>query len=184
MNRLPIIVLVALGLFATVANAGGRSVEHRMQLGINMFPTMVGGNLALKAKPNADGKLLLVIVYREDPQVGNQVAEKLRGTVKRIYKYPIRVAVTNSHGFGAFSEERIAGIFFAEQLSPEQRDAVARFGIEKKAVVFSPFNGDVREGVMAGLHVSTRVLPALNLSTLRKAGMQMHKLFLKLAKIY
>lgn len=182
---LVIVVLSATkALFATKAHGGSRGVEHQIQLGIKMFPTMVGGNLDIKARRNEDGKLLLVILYRGNIRAGEQAADKLRSSVKRIYKYPIRVVVTDDFDFKAFSEEKVAGLFFVEQLSPDQRNAAIRFGINKKAIVFSPFNGDVEKGVMAGMHISTRVQPALNVSTIRKSGIRMNKLFLKVAKTY
>lgn len=186
MQRLFLIISVLCILmvpWAAVAHADA-AVEHRITLGIKMFPMMVGGNLGLKSMRSADGTVLLLILYRESLKVGEQVADRLHSAVERIQTYPIRVIVTRKFNADTFPETPVAGVFLAEPFPSEQRDAIIDFGIKKKAIVFSPFEGDVPKGVLAGIHVSTRVQPALNLSTIQQAGIRINKLFLKVAKIH
>ncbi|MBF0136100.1 MAG: hypothetical protein H7833_16210 [Magnetococcus sp. DMHC-1] len=181
---LSILVWVLLACVATLARAGDSEAEYTLQLGIKMFPTLIGGNLDLDSQRNSAGKLLLLVVYQDNLQAGEEVVKKMNNSIKVIYKSPVQIELSDVAGCKEFDSRSVAGIFLAEQLDPAHRAEIIRFGIKKKSVVFSSFKGDVQQGIMAGLHVATQVQPALNLAALRETGMRMNQLFFKVAKTY
>ena len=176
--------LVTLGCLATVAQAVDSGAEYALQLGIKMFPTLVGGNLDIDTQKNAEGKLLLLVVYQENRPGGEEVVARMNSSVRVIYKTPVQILLTDVAGFAAFAAQPVAGIFLTEPLALTPRTATIAFGIQKKAVVFSPFDGDVQQGILAGLHIAIQVQPALNLTTLRNSGIRMNQLFFKVAQTY
>ncbi|MBF0272139.1 MAG: hypothetical protein HQL98_08770 [Magnetococcales bacterium] len=157
---------------------------HRLQLGIKIFPALVGGNLDLASQTNKDGTLLLLIVYGEDRGTGENLVRMLNTSTRVIDHYPIQVVVCMVSEFRQFADRPVAGIFLAESLKSAPMEEIIVFGIAKKSIIFSPFEGDVQNGVMAGMEISTQVKPALNLVTLRKSGIRLNSLFIKVAKIY
>lgn len=167
------------------ANVGSNDyADHRLRLGEKMFPHIIGGNLDLSKKQNKDGKLLLVVFYQHNRTLAEEIADRLQSTVKYIYKYQIRITVTNDISFQGVGDDVIAGIFFSEQLADDQRNAILQFSSKHQIIVFSSFHGDVAAGVTAGLYIATQVKPALNLTTINKASIRINNLFFKVAKIY
>jgi hypothetical protein len=65
---------------------------------------------------------------------------------------------------------------------PEALPQIIEFGIDSHTVVFSPFRSDVSKGVLGGLHVSDRILPHINMATLRASGLRFKPFFLEVAK--
>jgi len=161
-----------------------QSTRDRVWLGLQMFPALVGGNMDIRTKLDSGGKLLLLVVFQNDRVWAKKMAESLDKRVNNIYKYPIRTDITEDIDFKAYNPGQVAGVFVSEQLSPDRRTRLVSFGIRHRIVIFSPFVKDVEEGVTAGLHISTQTRPALNLTTIRKSGLRMNKLFFKVAKTY
>ncbi|MBF0629064.1 MAG: hypothetical protein HQL91_12675 [Magnetococcales bacterium] len=181
------LVTVLLGfllVFATMTRAANGEVDHLLQLGIKMFPTLVGGDLELTNQKNEAGKLLLLVLYQENRTAGEEVLKRLQGSVQTIYKLPVQIVLTDPAGLANFDKQPVAGIFCAEPLSPFPRMVLIKFGLQKKSIVFSPFAGEVQQGILSGLHISTQVQPALNLTTLNAMGMHINPLFFKVAKTY
>ncbi|MBF0461926.1 MAG: hypothetical protein HQL87_11060 [Magnetococcales bacterium] len=183
LSLLAVLLLTLIGCVTEGVCLGSRN-EYYLQLGIKMFPSLVGGNLDLAAQKNAAGKLLLLVVYRENRASGEQVANTLNNSIQVIDQFPIQVALCMVDECRAFAQEAVAGVFLAEPLTARQIEAIKQFSIHTKAVLFSPFEGDVQNGIMTGLFISTQVKPALNLLTLRQSGIRMNTLFLKVAKTY
>ncbi len=180
--------VLLLCLFVNIdASLGGMINSQNRQLlllGLQMFPALAGGDKGLNAKRNTKGEILLLIVYQEDQREAEKTAELLIATAKNIKGYPVKVEITKDLTFEKYIDTSIGGIFLAEPLSASQRKQVIRYGIARHVIVFSPFKGDVKAGVLAGIHVSAQILPALNLNTLRRSEIRFSNLFLKVAKTF
>ncbi|MBF0369828.1 MAG: hypothetical protein HQL52_10255 [Magnetococcales bacterium] len=183
LRRLLLLMLLLAGPVG-LATAGGFELGDRVQIGVRMFPKMVGGNLQISTKKNPSGKLLLLVAYDKDWKTGQKVAEHLKSSVDNIHNLPLEVAVTGDLDFKPYEADHIAGIFLADKLSKGKLDRLIDFGIKRQIVLFSPFEGDVARGVTTGLYVATRVRPALNLTTLVNSKIRYNRLFLKVAKSY
>ncbi|NGZ06937.1 MAG: hypothetical protein G8237_11340 [Magnetococcales bacterium] len=158
--------------------------EHLLQLGVKMFPTLVGGNLDLDNLINADGALTLLVLYQENRLAAQGVVNRLQASVRIIHKYPVDIRMVDVAGLSAWQTPPVAGVFLAESMVRTFLATIQQFGNHKKTIIFSPFDGDVQQGILSGLSISTQVKPALNLVTLRAAGIRMNPLFFKVAKTY
>jgi len=160
------------------------NVEHRINIGLKLFPTIVGGNLNLGNKLNDDGKLLLLIAVKKNHTQAQIMEHTLRQTVNNIYKYPLSIKVTDNLFLQKNQNLKIAGIFISEKFPKNELQSIIDFGIKNKTIVFSPFTDDVEQGAHAGIFIRTQIKPALNITTIKKTGIRFNKLFLKVAKLY
>ncbi|MBF0192535.1 MAG: hypothetical protein HQL99_15565 [Magnetococcales bacterium] len=184
-NRLLVSVLILFQMLWGASNGPCADLnDHKLHLGIKMFPALIGGNLDLSGQTDKKGTLLLLIVYEENRGVGEQVARTMNLSGKVIDTFPFQVEVCTVSELKTFAERPVAGVFLVESLAAEPMEKVTAFGVVKQSIVFSPFEGDVQKGVLAGMDISTQVKPALNLATLRKSGIRLNALFIKVAKTY
>ncbi|MFT5546614.1 MAG: hypothetical protein ACI8YD_002314, partial [Rheinheimera aquimaris] len=75
-------------------------------------------------------------------------------------------------------------IFVSQPLSDAQAAALVAYSIKQHIIVFSPFEGDVERGILAGLSVEATVKPLLNRHTLEASELQIKSFYLKVAKLY
>lgn len=160
------------------------NTDHLLQLGVKMFPTLVGGNLDLESQKSDSGNLLLLVLFHDNRSAAEGVVNRLQASVRVILKYGIDVQAVDARNVSLFQPQPVAGIFLAESMAPALRASVQEFGNIKKSIVFSPFEGEVQQGILSGLSIATQVKPALNLVTLRASGIRMNPLFFKVAKTY
>ncbi len=180
-------VLWLLGIFwAIVAHAANDALDSPDQLwvGMKLFPTMVGGDTRLEKKLGEDGKLLLLIVYQNNTTLAASVVTRLSRIADKINEHPIRIEATHTIDLGSWLSVPVAGIFLAEPLFGSQRQQVIQFGIAHHLVTFSSFIDDVKDGILAGIHISGKIRPALNLRTLKESDIQYNPLILNIAKTY
>jgi hypothetical protein len=102
------------------------------------------------------------------------------GTIRNI---PIRIQCLpvspQSH-----AEMVPAGIFIIQHLTRSEVRQVAQFGEEHQVVTFSPFAGDVEEGILAGIFITDRILPYVNLATMKRSSIRLKPFFLRIAKTH
>ncbi|MGE0081102.1 MAG: hypothetical protein AB7U81_07390 [Thiohalomonadaceae bacterium] len=153
--------------------------ERRILVGLKLFPAVLAADrdIALKAAP--DGRLHLLVVYLEDPEVARRAAERLReaGPIRDI---PV-VVQTIRYSALATLEHSPAALFLVEW-SPESIPATVAFANTHGRIVFSPFRGDVSLGAHAGVFVGDRILPLINPTALSQAGIQLKPFFLEVAR--
>lgn len=165
------------------------NVERRLRIGLGLFRGLLASDLDLASKTNIDNQLMLLLVYQDDPtdvqplidQLSNSGRGKKKGKVRNL---PLKVVVTNDISFQNYQEDVPAGIYIAEDLSDNALEAVIEYGIANHIIVYSPFEGHVQKGILAGLDIGIRVQPSINLLTLKKSGLHIKALFLKIAKAY
>ena len=187
MKRLFVTNILISCLFLTLASLSAgmdQSEQDRFWLGVKMFSPIVGGDLDLETKLGSDGKLLLLIVYKNNRPLADNVVSSLRSMVSNISEHPVRIVATSDLSFKDYQAVKVAGIFISEQFTPNSLHPIVCFGIKRQLVVFSPFIGDVQQGVSAGIYISTQIKPAFNLTTINKSGIHMNKLFYKVAQTY
>ncbi|CAK0770458.1 conserved exported hypothetical protein [Gammaproteobacteria bacterium] len=182
MNRLFLIVSILL-TFAQAAN-DTQELTDQLWVGMKFFPTMVGGDMRLNEKLGQDGKLLLLVVYHNNVTLAETVVNRLSRVADRIGEYPVRFEATNTLDFIEWQSIPIAGIFLAESPSTLQRRQIIQFGITRHLVTFSSFSDDVQNGILTGIHVSSKIRPALNLKTLKSSGIPYNDLIVEIAKTY
>lgn len=183
-----LLVLLLVG-WHQVARAADEAQERRIRIGLRLFRVTLAADEDLAHKADPAGKLLLVVFYAEDSNLAKEFAEELRqlgrgderGTIRKV---PIDVQVSNDPELKAYWNRVPAGIFLVEDLGEDKIRRLVHYGIEHHIIVYSPFEGDVDRGVLAGLAIETTVRPYINLHTLRESKIRIMNFFLKVAKHY
>ena len=156
--------------------------ELRAWAGINLFVSFLVANQDISTKKNIDGKLTLILVYNDNEKLSEEMRRHLE-KVRSIRGTPIEIITTNYDSINSFGDTPIAGIFLTQPLEEDIRSLI-QFGIEKRVIVFSPFEGDVEIGVPAGIVVSSIILPYINLNTIKESKINIKENFLEIAETY
>jgi hypothetical protein len=156
--------------------------ELRVRAGLDLFPSLVTADLDISKKKGSDGTLTLLLIYTDNRAQAVLMAQTL-GELKTIRNIPIRVEVSNDLTMGAYAANPPAGIFLTQPLY-ERLSEIIKYAIDKGVILFSPFQGDVEKGVLGGLHISDRVLPFINKSTMNAAGINIKQFFMRVSVIY
>jgi hypothetical protein len=174
---------VVLSLAVAVSSfAAGTRDRERILVGLDLFPSLLAADRDIARKVGSDGKLHLFLIYRDDPVGCHPFAEKLRriGTVRNI---PIQVDFVRL----PLRDEKLpvpAGVFVLQHLSRSEIGRLVRFGTGHGIITFSPFAGDVEAGILAGIFITDRVLPYVNLETVQRSSVRLKPFFLRIAKTY
>ncbi|MEZ5584768.1 MAG: hypothetical protein R3F37_20165 [Candidatus Competibacteraceae bacterium] len=163
--------------------------EQRVQIGLRLFRALLAADQDLGQKVNAQGQLSLALLYRDDRRQAEVFATALqesgRGSEQgKIRNYPIRIILIDGIHLKELQEQAPAAIYLVQPLPDPILESVIRYGIDHQRIVFSPFEGHVEKGVLAGLAIEGRVLPYINRITLRRSGVRLKSLLLKVAKIH
>lgn len=159
----------------------GEQTERRILVGLKLFPAVLAADRNLENKIAPDGKLHVLVVYKERPDAAERVAMRLReaGAIRDIPLVVETVAYTHLNQ----RPDHFAGLFLAEWL-PDALPAATHFGNTTGTLVFSPFRGDVALGAHAGVFIGDRILPLVNPASLSAAGIQLKSFFLEVARTH
>ncbi|MCK5639465.1 MAG: hypothetical protein KAJ19_01665, partial [Gammaproteobacteria bacterium] len=159
---------------------GDEQDRMRIQVGLKLFPTLLAADQEISQKQTRDGKLLLLMVYRDRKEPANQLAEQL-GKIETIRDIPILIKVTSISELTKQSMEEVAGLFLAEKLNGEINTVIS-LSESHELILFSPFRGDVERGVLGGIYISDRILPYINGPALQASQISLKPFYLKVAK--
>lgn len=154
--------------------------ERRQQVGLTFFPNIIAVDEDILDKRTPSGMVTLLFVYSVNREQAELLAGKFSRKVRTIKRSPVTVVVTDDPGL----TDRPGGIFLTEWLPSRQFEQVMNFAIARNVIVFSPFVGDVERGATAGLNISTKIRPSLNLTTLKKSKIRINDVFKRLSKHY
>lgn len=174
-----VLVLFLIGLLSFGVGAD-TAQKRRILVGLKLFPAVIAANehlLEEEPKP-----LKLLIIYHDDADYAKELAETLR-RVEHIKGRELKVDVMSFAKLLNGSSTPPDALFLSERLV-DDIPAVAAYGIQHGVITFSPFNGDVELGILAGISISDRILPYINNGTLRRTQLSLKPFFLKVAEIY
>ncbi len=163
--------------------------ERRVKAGIKLFRAMLAADLDISDKKAPDGSLALLLFYTNDKERAEKLGKSLNkrgrtGAGPLIRNLPIKVETTSDVSFQRYKENSVAGIFITQSIGSRELEKIIQFGIDRRIVVYSPFEGPVEEGVLGGLSVEARVRPYVNIKTLRRSEIRIKPFFMKVAKRY
>jgi hypothetical protein len=162
--------------------------DRRAEAGVRLFRSLLAADLDLANKAGDDGKLLLVVFHTGDRQRAAALVTALAGDPKDgpdpIRDLPVLLDTSTDPTFAAFDGDPPAGIFLAQAPPPHVIATIVRYGIDHHVVVYSPFEGHVEQGVLAGLSVEAQVRPYVNRATLEASHITLKSFFMKVAKVY
>jgi len=155
--------------------------DPRIIMGIDLFPSFLASDKKIRNKKDKNDKLNIILLYYKKRFQAEELSKKLM-SVKKIRKIPINVIVENYKKIDKWNNEQLAGIFLTESLT--DISFIIKFGIEKKVIVFSPFEGDVEKGMTTGFFISEKVIPYINKKTVNESNIIFKSFFLRISKIY
>lgn len=163
--------------------------ERRAQSGLRLFRAMLAADLDLQRKVEPDGRLLVVFLHTGDGRRAEALASAFArrtadGEAEPIRGLPLRVEVVPASALSTYDHRSTAGIFLAEPPAPAELQEIVRFGIARRFIVYSPYEGHVESGVLGGLAIEAQVRPYVNLTTLARSNVTLKDFFLKVAKVH
>jgi hypothetical protein len=163
--------------------------DRRAETGIKLFRALLAADLDLERKTTPEGRLLVVFFYTDDRKRADELAKAFGkaaspDTTEPIRGLPVSLDTTADPSFAQYPGRAPAGIFLAQAPDAERLRAIVRFGIAKRVIVYSPFEGHVESGVLGGLAVEAQVRPYINQSTLTASNIRLKDFFLKVTKVF
>lgn len=190
MFRLHRIVLLTLTLLLAAVSCRVNSLYladgyagYRAEVGLKLFRSLLHSDLQISQKTNANDQLPILIIYLNQDDAASDYQKSLLALLPKVAGKPTLVQTSSLTDF-LQNPNPVAGIFLAQQLNADEIQAVINKGIREHFVVFSPFEGDVEQGVLAGISVQASVKPYINSRTLKKSGLQIKDFYLKAARQY
>jgi len=155
--------------------------RQRLNIGIKLFPACLAADQALASKLDDKGHLVILVLHTDAPALAAAVAEELR-SLEKVQDLPLAIRVITPDQLAAFDGQRIAALFVAAPGVPSELfERVVR---GHRALLFSPFAGDVERGAVAGIELSDRILPYINLRQAEAAQIRFKPFFLRVAAHY
>jgi hypothetical protein len=172
---------LVLCLCAAAGLAGERDVR-RARVGLELFPTLLAADMDIASRQDAAGALPVLLLYRDDPSLARDMADRLR-RIDRVRGLSLRVETAALDELDKPDDVSPAGVFLVQSIGGDL-ERVAAFCRERGIILFSPFEGDVEKGAAAGIRVSDRIQPYVNLEAVRASGLRLKPFFLQVAVVY
>ena len=167
-----------LWLFAQGGQAMADEVQRRhISVGIKLFPAVLASYEGFEHSPPE--KLMLFILYQQDQAYAHSLANTLRSQAI-LPDIPQEVRVVTYQQLFAYTRLPPHALFLAES-DPEGLEKALRFSKEYAVLSFSPFRGDVEQGILAGMQITDRVLPFINMQSLMALPHSLKPFFLRIA---
>jgi hypothetical protein len=155
--------------------------KQRLNVAINLLPACLSADLALPKKLSQNGKLRILVLHENQKKAAFSVSSALLA-LENIAGFSLDIEIVSTSDRQSPVTSPIAALFIA---TPGIKSEIFNNWIEHhQTTVFSPFSGDVERGAVAGIHVTDRILPYINLSQAQKAGVVYKPFFLRIAKQY
>lgn len=155
--------------------------EQRLHVGEKLFPAFLTADQNLPQKLTPSGDVLVLVAHQDAEKLARKVADRLL-LVERVRGLELQARVIEADRVADYRGPRAAAVFLVTPGTGTE--GLANWGERLEALVFSPFAGDVELGAVAGIYVSDRILPFVNLPQARRAGVSFKPFFLKVAKSY
>ena len=157
--------------------------DHRVLVGLNLFRTFVAADRELQRHRQDDGRLPVVVLYAHSLTGVAAYQERLSQTFPMVKNMPTHITAASLEAV-VESAATPAAVFVAEKLAPDERQRLVNLSIQKRFLVFSPFEGDVEAGVLGGLAVEARVTPIVNMNTLATSHIPLKRFYLSVSRRY
>lgn len=158
--------------------------DRRAEVGARVFRALLAADVDLPKKTIAGNQILIVFFfYGSDSRRAVELAGAFVGAGD-VRGLPVVTEVSNDATFARYAGRLPAGVFLADAAPRATVQSLARFGIDRHVIVYSPFEGDVESGILGGLSIEAQVRPYLNRATLESSHITLKEFFLKVAKVY
>lgn len=173
-------LLFSLPSFSLIADTFS---DHRALVGLKLFRTLVGADLKAHTKLDEQGRLPISLLYVSDDRDAKEYLQSLSQTFLKVGDIPVHVDLLALDDLASL-KNRTAAIYVSQPLNTDELKRLVDYSVQHHIIVFSPFEGDVERGVLAGLSVEATVRPLINLNTLQDSQLSIKSFYLKVAKHY
>lgn len=178
-----LLTITGLLLFVMTSSKGaiGDEFEERLvSVGLKVFPAIIAADESMEER-SADTPLFITIVYHDNRAYAETLARRLE-KISPIKGRHLRIRVLSVEQL--LQQESSPDALFLSQRLDQPLEQVLDYARRHNVISFSPFRGDVERGVLAGIAVTDRILPYINLRTLSSLKLELKPFFLKVAEIY
>lgn len=155
--------------------------QQRFRVGLKIFPACLGAVENLDDRLASDGSLQVLVIYEGSDATARQAVTSLNG-IGKVRGLKLNAKALSVTAIDEDREADVSAIFVASVgLGSRQLRAWSE---RYRALVFSPFDGEVEAGAVAGLYVADRILPYINLAQSQRAGIRFKAFFLQVARQY
>lgn len=179
-GRPRLIAAMLLCLLSTLATSlrAQEALEPRLQIGINLLPAVIAANKAVISSP-PDTELSIYLVYDTNRYLAEQLQLRL-ARLGSIHKHRLLITALPLQSLLAIEPGNPGSVFIVEPFD-DRLDELIEFAQQRRILLFSPFAGDVERGVNAGFQVTDKVLPMVNMGSLKQSKIQLKAFFLRIA---
>ena len=161
----------------------------KIRTGLKIFRSLLLADRDIEKKVNEEQAVDIVFLFQSNNSKAKHFAKTFvrmgrRSSVGLIKGNPIKVHVMRKLSLIEGTKIRPAAIFIIDPFIESRVQAIAEYGRDKKIITFSPFEGDVENGILGGLVVDSRILPFINKNTLAASEVRIKSFFLKVARTY
>ncbi len=158
--------------------------EHRTLVGLKLFRTLVAADLNIEDKLNQQGELTVALLYINNNKEASDYRQALDGQFTQVKGHQVQTRLLQLSELNKTETMPLSAIFIAQPLNKNELTGVIQFAIQNHLVLFSPYEGDVEQGVLGGLSVQATVRPLINIKTLQQSKLNIKPFYLKVAKHY
>jgi len=158
--------------------------DHRTQVGLKLFRTLVAADQRIAEKIDANGAIVVSLVYVDDRKLAEGFQTFLAAMFKSVGDVPVQIEVRELASLNDSPALKPAAIFIVQPLRAPELQRLVQLSVTRHMILFSPFEGDVEQGVLAGLSVQATVRPLINMRTLKSSQLDIKPFFLKVANQY
>jgi len=154
------------------------TIAPRLQIGINLLPAIIAANKSV-INSEADAELSIYLVYKANQHLAEQLQTRLaeRGAIS---DRGLEITALQMDDLLAKNLPGNSTIFIVEPID-SHLERVIKYASQQQALLFSPHQGDVELGVNAGFQVTDKVLPLVNMPSLKQSKIQLKAFFLRIA---
>lgn len=174
-----VILFSLLSLQTTYAQKG---LQPRLEIGLSLLPAVIAANKNLNHYLSNNDTLSVYLVYQRDIQLATAIKSRISKSVI-IQKQNVKYQAISQSNLLVEENLNAAAIFIIEPAGSNLKELIG-FSHDIKSLLFSPFKGDVEQGVATGFQVTDRVLPMVNIQSLEKTKIKLKAFFLRIAVKY
>lgn len=180
------ILVFGLMLGVGIASLGyaDETEKRRVDISLSIFPRVIAVDNNFPEKVTDDEKVLLLFIYDRDKKTAEELTQRMEGDNSNIGGMGLSVGVMQAGELSRHKQDTPTALFLAERLERGQFTEVMKYAEKNNRLVFSPFSGDVERGASVGISVTNRVKPFFNLPVLKRSGIVIHPLLIKMSKRY
>ena len=161
----------------------------KIRTGLKIFRSLLLADRDIEKKVNEEQSIDIIFLFQSNNSKAKHFAKTFvrmgrRSSVGLIKGHPIKIHVMRKLSLIEGTDIRPAAIFIIDPFVESRVKTIAKYGREKKIITFSPFEGDVENGILGGLVVDSRILPFINKDALAASEVRIKSFFLKVARTY